>query len=61
MTHMGMVIGINVGGSTTIIIDIDGTEIKHPMKVRTTDTITSFFGIFGKYIYDNMSSMNLLG
>lgn len=50
---MGMVIGIDVGGSTTKIIGIDGSAIKHPMIVRAADPITSLFGAFGKYIYDN--------
>ena len=30
---MGMVIGIDVGGSTTKIIGVDGEGIKHPMIV----------------------------
>ncbi len=55
---MGMVIGIDVGGSTTKIIGIDKTEIKHPMLVRATDPITSLFGAFGKYIYDNGINLN---
>lgn len=48
-----MVIGIDVGGSTTKIIGIDKEGIKNPMLVRATDPITSLFGAFGKYIYDN--------
>ena len=54
---MGMVIGIDVGGSTTKIIGVDGEEIKHPMIVKATDPITSLFGAFGKYIYDNNISL----
>lgn len=34
---MGMVIGIDVGGSTTKIIGVDGEGIKHPMIVKATD------------------------
>ncbi len=52
-----MVIGIDVGGSTTKIIGIDEEGIKHPMLVRATDPITSLFGAFGKYIYDNGISL----
>ena len=55
---MGMVIGIDVGGSTTKIIGVDGEEIKHPMIVKATDPITSLFGAFGKYIYDNNISLS---
>lgn len=50
---MGIVIGIDVGGSTTKIVGIDGEEIKNPMFVRATDPVTSLFGAFGKYLYDN--------
>ena len=42
---MGIVIGKIVG--------IDGQEIKSPMFVRATDPVTSLFGAFGKYLYDN--------
>ena len=55
---MGMVIGIDVGGSTTKIIGVDGEGIKHPMIVKATDPITSLFGAFGKYIYDNNISLS---
>ena len=45
---MGMVIGIDVGGSTTKIIGVDGEGIKHPMIVKATDphhlSIWSFRG-----------------
>ena len=54
---MGMVIGIDVGGSTTKIIGVDKEGIKHPMIVRAADPITSLFGAFGKYIYDNNISL----
>lgn len=50
---MGIVIGIDVGGSTTKIVGIDKEEIKSPMFVRATDPVASLFGAFGKYIYDN--------
>ena len=50
---MGIVIGIDVGGSTTKIVGIDGKEIRNPMFVRATDPVTSLFGAFGKYLYDN--------
>lgn len=50
---MGIVIGIDVGGSTTKIVGLDEKEIKNPLFVRATDPVTSLFGAFGKYIYDN--------
>ncbi len=50
---MGLVIGIDVGGSTTKIVGLDDGQIKSPMFITATDPITSLFGAFGKYIYDN--------
>lgn len=50
---MGIVIGIDVGGSTTKTVGIDDKEIKNLMFVRVTDPVTSLFGAFGKYLYDN--------
>ena len=50
---MGVVIGIDVGGSTTKIVGIENKTVKSPMFVKATDPVTSLFGAFGKYIYDN--------
>ncbi len=51
---MSLVIGIDVGGSTTKIVGIEnGTDIQSPMNITANDPITSLFGAFGKYIYDN--------
>ena len=50
---MGVVIGIDVGGSTTKIVGVENKTIKSPMFVKATDPVTSLFGAFGKYIYDN--------
>lgn len=55
---MAIVIGIDVGGSTTKIIGVDKEGIKHPMLVRAADPVTSLFGAFGKYIYDNGISLS---
>lgn len=54
---MGTIINIDAGGITTKITAVDEKGIKHPMTVRAEDHITSLFGTFGKYIYDN--SINL--
>lgn len=54
---MGVVIGIDVGGSTTKIV---GFDIRHgeqklikPIFVRATDPITSIYGAFGKFTDEN--------
>lgn len=50
---MSVVIGIDVGGSTTKIVGIKEKQIISPLFVKATDPVTSLFGAFGKYIYDN--------
>ena len=50
---MGVVIGIDVGGSTTKIVGIAGDRIQNPIFVKAGDPLTSLFGAFGKYIYDH--------
>lgn len=50
---MAIILGIDVGGSTTKIIGIENGEIKSPLFITATDPITSLFGAFGKYLFDN--------
>ncbi len=50
---MGLIIGIDVGGSTTKIVGLNNGNIQSPMFITATDPVTSLFGAFGKYIYDN--------
>ncbi len=56
---MGLVIGIDVGGSTTKIVGIEnGNHIKSPISITGSDPISSLFGAFGKYIHDNGIELN---
>lgn len=49
-----MVIGIDVGISTTKIVGINNEGIViSPIRIRATDPVTSLYGAFGKYLYDN--------
>lgn len=50
---MGMVIGIDIGGSTTKIVGLENNKIISPIKVKATDAVTSTFGAFGKFITEN--------
>ena len=50
---MGLVIGIDLGGSTTKIVGLNDGAILSPIFITAADPITSLFGAFGKYIYDN--------
>lgn len=50
---MGIVIGIDVGISTTKIVGIRDGEVVSPIRIKATDPVTSLYGAFGKYLYDN--------
>ena len=55
---MSIVIGIDVGISTTKIIGINesGTVVS-PIRIKATDPVTSLYGAFGKYLHDNNISL----
>ena len=53
---MGMVIGIDVGGSTTKIIGVDKEGIKHPMIVKAEDPITSLYLSVNTWINSSIPS-----
>lgn len=50
---MGLVIGIDVGGSSTKIVGFGNQGLLSPMYITAADPIASLFGAFGKYLYDN--------
>ncbi|MBR1526169.1 MAG: type II pantothenate kinase [Prevotella sp.] len=50
---MVMVIGIDVGISTTKIVGIRDKKVVSPLRITATDPVTSLYGAFGKYLYDN--------
>ena len=54
---MRIVIGIDIGGSTTKIVGFRSDNTKQtliePMFVRATDAITSVYGAFGKFTMEN--------
>ena len=50
---MGIVIGIDVGISTTKIVGIRDNRVISPMRIKATDPVTTLYGAFGKYLYDN--------
>ena len=54
-----IVIGIDVGISTTKIVGIDDNGmVISPIRIKATDPITSLYGAFGKYLHDNKISLN---
>ena len=50
---MGIVIGIDVGISTTKIVGIKKGKVSAPIRITAADPITSLYGAFGKYLHDN--------
>lgn len=51
---MNIIIGIDVGISTTKIVGIDKEgKVISPIRIKATDPVTSLYGAFGKYLYDN--------
>jgi type II pantothenate kinase len=47
---MGMVIGLDIGGSTTKIVGLRNGEIFGPILVKATDPVASAFGALGKFL-----------
>ena len=50
---MGIVLGIDIGGSTTKIIGMEDGTMKQPVSVKASDPIASLFGALGKFMYEN--------
>lgn len=59
---MGIVIGIDVGGSTTKIVGFRNTggnkELISPQFVKANDPLTATYGAFGKFTYENGIQMS---
>lgn len=56
---MAIVIGIDVGISTTKIVGLkDGELTATPLCIRATDPVTSLYGAFGKYLFDNGATLS---
>ena len=54
---MGIIIGIDVGISTTKIIGIKDGEVVSPIRITAIDPVTSLYGAFGKYLHDTGISL----
>lgn len=53
ITAMGIVVGIDIGGSTTKIAGFNKTEMLLPVQISADNAVASLFGAFGKFLYDN--------
>lgn len=62
MILVSVVIGIDVGGSTTKIVGFrkknEGLDLIAPLFVRATDPITSLYGAFGKFTQSNALALS---
>ena len=50
---MSIVVGIDIGGSTTKFAGFRGEELLVPVQISASNAIASLFGAFGKFLYDN--------
>lgn len=50
---MKIVVGIDIGGSTTKIVGFDGNKMLVPVQINASNALASLFGGFGKFLYDN--------
>jgi type II pantothenate kinase len=56
--EMRIIIGIDVGISTTKIVGLRGGKPTAPIRITAADPVTSLYGAFGKYLHDNTISLN---
>ena len=57
--HIIMKIGIDVGISTTKIVGITSDlQVVSPTRIKATDPVTSLYGAFGKFLFDNHISLS---
>ena len=47
---MNILIGLDIGGSTTKIVGFDGEKLLEPVWVKANDQVASAYGAFGKFI-----------
>lgn len=50
---MKIVVGIDIGGSTTKIVGFNGNKMLVPVQINASNALASLFGGFGKFLYDN--------
>lgn len=55
---MSIIVGIDVGGSTTKIVGLHNNEIFSPLLVKANDPIASIYGAFGKFMSVNRLSLH---
>ena len=55
---MSIVLGIDVGISTTKIVGLIEGKVISPIRITATDPVTSLYGAFGKFLNDNSFTLS---
>ena len=55
---MNVILGIDVGGSTTKIVGFEGKELIGVLQVQALDQVTSMFGAIGSFLMKNRVSLD---
>ncbi len=50
---MGIIVGIDIGGSTTKIVGLNNGKLFSPLLVKATDPLSSVYGALGKFLNEN--------
>lgn len=58
---MGIVVGIDIGGSTTKIAGFREDRMLIPVQISAYSAVASLFGAFGKFLYDNDLQLTDIG
>jgi len=51
--EMGIILGIDIGGTTTKIVGYSQGRIQSPILVKATDPVASVYGALGRFLNDN--------
>ncbi len=54
---MSIVIGIDIGGSTTKIVGVENSRVISHLRVKASDPVTSAYGAFGRFLDENRLSI----
>lgn len=58
MAQNGLTLGVDIGGSTTKIVALDGEgKMRCALQVRAEDQLTSLYGAVGRLLYQNQLSL----
>ncbi|MFV0502965.1 MAG: type II pantothenate kinase [Lachnospirales bacterium] len=53
-----VIIGIDIGGSTTKLVGLENEKVIGFLKIRANDPVSSLFGAFGRFTYENNIALN---